>query len=691
MALNSTHTCCIELIQCKSAQQIKRVLKQFSAFANEEKQWKIDDNYTIIQLLNDYDHIKYDHNVDNDNHEFAKMYKFLKQEINTDCNIKKCGYVERHYMDRSKLSNQYVLRNKSVDNDSKSKSYYIMNIMSKMHVYFIHSYDINRLKLDEINIDKTIEMTSQTISRTGQNLNVNRYKKYTEHVIEYDDINLQTIHRLLADNNIFIEYNKLKVAFGNYDDKNELLSDLIEAYYSKNDAILSIESQILVAHLPRNRDVRHSIYGLMLFEYFTNKQLNDENFVKIATQIIYKWYPDIDVNEFAKCALNNHINGKMFSKTSSCFRNSIQFSKLFKSIKGYKKKYLTQIFVKIKKWEPDSLKVKINKIIEPTEQCEIKENKMKPTDNVEEDDIYSIGTRFFYWNSVQHHPHYIQSKYFNFKVEMIQSKLFGSDFDVKMWRHLTNECEILLQTDVVKRITSNGFYRSIYKIEPSLPFSIQHIMALKLYTDYTKLCNMLCSILRVKKQMKICQIANWVRLLTECVQCYGTSIKLNKNKQYFRGVNRELKFSMLVTRFNLPTSTTTNFDQATRFCDDGLVFELMYYRDRYDVFQFDCSILSGFDIEKETLFFGGQTVLKISCIWQYVGEWIGYRKYMLPIDAILRMINGVTIDKHRILTNSKHQQTMYELLNHILCEFNSKKSMLKLPKYIENLLKYHLS
>eukprot|EP01084_Bolivina_argentea_P265870 450800_1 len=556
--------------------------------------------------------------------------------------------------------------------------------------------------------DEKIEITSHII-RTGNDTNIanKRYTKYIEPANESDhqqqqpgsnDVNLKAIHRLLANNNISVEYNNLQASFGNYKDKNELINDLIEAYYSTCDQILSTTNQILLAHLPDNYDIRHCMYGLMLFEYFKNEHLNEQNFVKIATKIICKWYPDIDVSEFAKCALNNHINGKMFISTNTCFKNSVQFAKLFKAIKGYKKKHLTQIFVKIKKWNPDPIKAKVTNThsnekydVKHKQDCENKQNEIKPKDYIEEDDIYKIGTKYFYWDSMKHHPHYIHAKYFNFKVEMIQSKLFGSDFDVKMWRHLTNECEILLQTDVVKRITSNGFYRSIYKIEPSLPFSIQHIMALKLYTDYTKLCNMLCSILRVKKQMKICQIANWVRLLTECVQCYGTSIKLNKNKQYFRGVNRELKFSMLVTRFNLPTSTTTNFDQATRFCDDGLVFELMYYRDRYDVFQFDCSILSGFDIEKETLFFGGQTVLKISCIWQYVGEWIGYRKYMLPIDAILRMINGVTIDKHRILTNSKHQQTMYELLNHILCEFNSKKSMLKLPKYIENLLKYHLS
>eukprot|EP01084_Bolivina_argentea_P303078 523210_1 len=154
MALTSKCTCSVELVQCISAQRIKIVLKELSAFTNDNTKQQlmpisqIDDNYTIIQLLNDYNHIKHDHNVDNDDNEFDKIYEFFKQAINTPCSVAKCGYVERYYMDRSKLSNEYNFHNKNIDNDNKLKLYCIMNIISKIHVYFMHSYDINRLKPD---------------------------------------------------------------------------------------------------------------------------------------------------------------------------------------------------------------------------------------------------------------------------------------------------------------------------------------------------------------------------------------------------------------------------------------------------------------------------------------------------------------------------------------------------------------
>eukprot|EP01084_Bolivina_argentea_P276288 471413_1 len=101
----------------------------------------------------------------------------------------------------------------------------------------------------------------------------------------------------------------------------------------------------------------------------------------------------------------------------------------------------------------------------------------------------------------------------------------------------------------------------------------------------------------------IAEIANWVKLLTECVQCYGTRIQ---KKKYYRGVNTVFNFEMFAMKFNLPTSTTTNLNRAIEFSDDsGLVLELKKYRDRYDVYKLDCWKFSAFDTERETLFFGG--------------------------------------------------------------------------------------
>eukprot|EP01083_Nonionella_stella_P244939 852013_1 len=102
-------------------------------------------------------------------------------------------------------------------------------------------------------------------------------------------------------------------------------------------------------------------------------------------------------------------------------------------------------------------------------------------------------------------------------------------------------------------------------------------------------------------------------------------------------------------------STTTNYCVAARFSGPtGLIIDLRQYSESYDVFQFVCSPLSTFPEEKEVLFFGGSTVLKITSILQVLdGKWENYRKYMEPMNAIMKLINGFTIKENSISTKKK--------------------------------------
>eukprot|EP01084_Bolivina_argentea_P133703 235983_1 len=722
---------------CEAVQRVTAVLKAFSLFINTAEDCLkigkiVNDNYTIIQLINDYDHIKYDHDIDNNDDKFAQLYTYLNHNINSKCKTKDCQFIKRHYLDRSKLSNQYISNQNDSDDMYTLNEQYIFNLVSKMHVYFIHSYDINRLtinemstinqmqrlkhsktkyekEMDELIEDKTIEITSQIIhrsDRTKNKLNINRYNKFVEPTYEAktECLNLKNVSKILSDHNILLDIHNLTTFLKPYkQDKDKLMYDLIEAYYSQNDMQLPITNAILINCLANDSDIRHQIYGLILFNCLSKEQLNNQNFVKLAMEIISKSSLPIDPNEFTQIAINEHINGKIFIKGHSCFRNSIKFAKIFSSITGYNKKYLTHIYRKINKWIAEPIKTKPNPIEtvnvnvmidEKSVDSDDKEEKKmsQSNDNNEENMIYKIGTQYFYWESVKYHKYYVQAQYPNLKSELLNSAVIGSDFNIQNWKALNSECSNDIKTNTVKNIVSNGYWIQLYCIKKSTQLSMQHLTAVKLYTDFTKLCNILCLTLRSDNNIKnICQIANWARLLTECVQCYGTSMK-NSKKRYYRGVKNIFIFTMLVTRFNLPTSTTNKFQQAFEFCDDGgLVLELRNYKNEYDVFKFNCSKLSAFDCEAETLFFGGSTVLSVSCIWQPSDKWQSCRKYMIAIDAILRMINGVTICKHKILNSNKDQQMMKQLLNHIFYNFNSHKSMLKLPGYIHKLLKHHLS
>eukprot|EP01083_Nonionella_stella_P198147 727766_1 len=185
-----------------------------------------------------------------------------------------------------------------------------------------------------------------------------------------------------------------------------------------------------------------------------------------------------------------------------------------------------------------------------------------------------------------------------------------------------------------KNIKSNGLWQTTYGIPKHRLLSISHLIALTFYTCLYE-SKVYCQTLLDANPQRIAAIAVWCRLLTECVQCYGT--ELDSQTKYYRGIDCVLLFEQFVSRFNLPTTTSRNLLQASRFAqgDRGFIFSLCKYG-RYNVLKFDCDRLSAFSDEKETLFFGGETVLKILSIHQHVGQWRNYKKYMKPINIINR-------------------------------------------------------
>ena len=102
----------------------------------------------------------------------------------------------------------------------------------------------------------------------------------------------------------------------------------------------------------------------------------------------------------------------------------------------------------------------------------------------------------------------------------------------------------------------------MYKLEKGAPFDEPHLRALKLYTDFTEMCDKFCAILREGDPKKVAQIAHWAKTLTETIQCFGSRINVKDGKKtYYRGVNKTFVFRMVVSRFHLPQSTTSSVKQ----------------------------------------------------------------------------------------------------------------------------------
>eukprot|EP01084_Bolivina_argentea_P293096 504054_1 len=153
----STINCNKDILACPCSARIKIILDKFNTISNElnmniKSNYKTErlfiempfnNGYNNTQLLNDFHHIKYHHNVDQNDCAFAQIYGYITNGMDQLCNHAQCKHFKRHFKDRSSLN--YRLNN---NNNGEA---YTKRLISRIHVYFIHSYDMDRLTLDEIN------------------------------------------------------------------------------------------------------------------------------------------------------------------------------------------------------------------------------------------------------------------------------------------------------------------------------------------------------------------------------------------------------------------------------------------------------------------------------------------------------------------------------------------------------------
>ena len=175
-------------------------------------------------------------------------------------------------------------------------------------------------------------------------------------------------------------------------------------------------------------------------------------------------------------------------------------------------------------------------------------------------EFYEIGRRFFFWKTSDGgtHSEYIEPKYDDLKEEVLECGL--TELDLRgAWAQIEKSTLLLLKTETIKRVKSQSS-DSMYRIIVNTPFAerIGNLLALKVHTDLTKVDLLFCRILRRGNPVEIAGIAHWARLLTETVQCFGSSLNVTPNKIFYRGVSQAFYFRKIVTRFNLPMSTSNH-------------------------------------------------------------------------------------------------------------------------------------
>ena len=103
----------------------------------------VEHHYSVTKLLDDFNHLKYEHNVDQDDELFDAAYEFFKDsDTEIVCDIDECTYFSRHSMDRGHPDVDYNVE----DNDHV---HLLLDTMATIHSYFLHAFDTQRFSKEE--------------------------------------------------------------------------------------------------------------------------------------------------------------------------------------------------------------------------------------------------------------------------------------------------------------------------------------------------------------------------------------------------------------------------------------------------------------------------------------------------------------------------------------------------------------
>eukprot|EP01083_Nonionella_stella_P087450 243317_1 len=119
--------------KCDSLRRLSDVMELYSQYNNEQKKtfdFDVFDAINTAQILDDYIHLLHHHD---DDVQFQFIFKTLPQ-----CNMAKCTGLRRNH------------RNRCQSKSNTHESTINLEILDKIHCYFIHSYDVGyRLTADE--------------------------------------------------------------------------------------------------------------------------------------------------------------------------------------------------------------------------------------------------------------------------------------------------------------------------------------------------------------------------------------------------------------------------------------------------------------------------------------------------------------------------------------------------------------
>ena len=110
-------------------------------------------------------------------------------------------------------------------------------------------------------------------------------------------------------------------------DERKLQTDLCDMLQDKQADNLLVK--LVVDELKCNETQKHTIFDVLLFQYFKAADLDAVNFPKVMRMTVSYVVPEADCDEVMATAAELNLSGRIFKKGSLGYMNSLKFAKHF--------------------------------------------------------------------------------------------------------------------------------------------------------------------------------------------------------------------------------------------------------------------------------------------------------------------------------------------------------------------------
>jgi len=212
--------------------------------------------------------------------------------------------------------------------------------------------------------------------------------------------------------------------------------------------------------------------------------------------------------------------------------------------------------------------------------------------------------------------------------------------------------------------------------------SVDHVIAILTYTNFKTLQERFksgCKKMQFKERkedvlQRNVEIANWCRLLKECIYYFGDL--LADTERLYHGINKKLMFQRVAKKFNLPMSTTTSYVIATKFAtNDGICLQLgkMFALEENNLY-LDVSFFSDYPNECERVIYGGRLGF-VDIIYNFVS----HSDQVMSLRLYQKIIDGDWFTSNEVLFQKRYQYCIVSMIKFMM----SLKENMQL-KYNEN-------